>query len=72
MENDHVRDELRYIRKRLDDHIDEEGSTLTSIESKISRIREEMGAHRVQVAGLAGFVALIIAGLVTWVVDHLK
>ena len=69
---DHIREELRYIRKRLDDHIDDEDATLKGIVKELSRVREDQGADRVKVAGIAGFISLLIAGTVTWILNQFK
>jgi hypothetical protein len=66
-----IREEVRYIRKRLDDHVDREDLILGVIEDKISKTREEMSTYRAQVTGLVAFLALIITGLITWLFNSI-
>jgi hypothetical protein len=60
---DHIREELRYIRKRLDDHIDDESAVLT-------KIVEDIATHRAKVAGIAFLVSVVIAAAVTWIFNQ--
>jgi len=58
-------DELRYVRSRLDDHIRDEDDKMGRIYAKLSRLAEDVGSHRTQVAVVSGIISLVIAGLVT-------
>lgn len=56
---DHIMAELRYIRKRLDDHIDDEDRSYAAM-------KEELGSHRAKITGIVGGATIIIVAFVGW------
>ena len=76
---DHILEELRYMRKRLDDHIDDEDGkhggymkAFTSMEREMGKLREEIGTNRGKIVGIVSFVSAVIAGLISWFVSHMR
>lgn len=67
-----LKEEIRYIRQRLDKHIDDQHTDFERIYEEISRVREETRAHKTKFSILASFIAVVVAGFVTWVTEHLK
>jgi uncharacterized membrane protein YidH (DUF202 family) len=61
---DHILEELRYIRKRLDDHVDDESINL-------AKFREDLSSQKTIVAWIATGVTIIVAGIVNWIMGHM-
>ena len=61
-----IAEELRYIRKRLDDHIDDEDKSYKVVERDISSIKQEMSSHRTKVKGMLTGATILILSFVTW------
>ena len=59
-------EELRHIRKRLDDHIDREDKDLSVVKSDISLIREHMAAHKTRLGVISAGISIAIAAFVSW------
>ena len=72
-----IMEEIRYIRKRLDDHIDEEKSSdsrnFGDIKADIHRVREEMASrlsnHETKLGVISSGIALIVAATISWAVS---
>ena len=65
-------DEIRYVRQRLDDHIEDEDKAVTSMRRDMTTIREEMSGHRVKIALMLSGVGIAVTGLFTWMVSHIN
>lgn len=63
---DHIMAELRYIRKRLDDHIDDEDHTHEAIRTDVSSLKEEFGSHRTKMKGIVTGATIVVMAFVTW------
>ena len=59
-------EELRHIRKRLDDHVDHEDANLDSVKRDISAIREDMAAHKTKLGIISGAISLFVAAVISW------
>ena len=59
--------EVRYIRARLDTHVDDEDKDLANIRQEVSKIREEMAAHRTKMGFITSSIAAGIAVVVSWI-----
>ena len=66
-----ILEDIRGVRKRLDDHIDDEGKSIRCVQKDISKIREDMVSHRVKIAGITSGIALVVSGVVAWIFGHL-
>lgn len=66
-----IMEDLRHIRKRLDDHIDDESKVLDGMRKDVSKIREEMAGHKTKLGIIAGGISVGVAAMVTWVLSHL-
>jgi len=69
-ENDMLKEiweEIRYIRRKLDDHIDDEGDSLVSIRGDLTKIKEEITAHKTKIGMISGGLSMFVAALITWI-----
>lgn len=66
-----IMEEVRHIRKRLDDHIDDEKHQLNSLQKDVGRIREEMQGHKTKLGVIASGLAMFVAAVISWVMSHL-
>ena len=64
-------DEIRYVRNRLDDHIETEGESVKQTSRDITAIREEISGHRVKIGLMLGGVGVAITSLFGWMVSHI-
>ena len=64
-------EEIRYIRQKLDDHIDDEGHTLNSVRKDIAEIRENISTHKTKLGMISAGLSMIVAGLITWIFHFL-
>ena len=66
-----IMEEVRHIRKRLDDHIDDEKDQLNSLQKDVSKIREEMQGHKTRLGMIASGLAMFVAAVISWIMSHL-
>ena len=64
---DQIMHEVRYIRARLDAHVDDEDKDLNDIRREVSKIREEMAAHRTKMGFITSAIAAGIAVVISWI-----
>ena len=64
---DQIMHEVRYIRARLDAHIDDEDKDLANIRQEVFKIREEIAAHRTKIGTITSAIAAGIAVVVSWI-----
>jgi len=59
--------EVRYIRKRLDDHIGSEETDFKDIRKDISSIQSQMEGHKTKLGIMASGIAAFVAVVVSWI-----
>ena len=64
---DQIMHEVRYIRARLDSHVDGEEKDFKEIQRDISKIREEMATHRTKIGIFTSSIAAAVAVVVSWI-----
>ena len=64
---DQIMHEVRYIRTRLDSHVDAEDRDLGEIRRDVAKIREEMATHKTKLGMITGSIAAGIAVVVSWI-----
>ena len=65
-----IMEEIRHIRKRLDDHIDDEKKQLDSMQKDIARTREDIASHKTTVKMITFGVSVIVAAFISWFTNH--
>lgn len=72
-------DEIRYVRKRLDDHVDDEDNAVESLRSDISGVKdeltgvkEEISAHRVKIGLMLAGLTLAVTGIISWLANYMS
>lgn len=63
-------DEIRYVRKRLDDHVNDEDRSVDSLRKDMIEIKEEVTGHRVKIGMVLTVFGLILTGIISWVVNN--
>lgn len=66
---DFIASELRYIREKLDHHIEDETQTLRDVRHDISRLKEDVAAHKTKVGIISSGLAVIVAAGFTWLIN---
>jgi hypothetical protein len=56
-------EEIRHIRRRLDEHIDDESKTLADIHGKLS-------GHAARLGAISGGIAVVTAAVVSWLLSR--
>ena len=63
-----IMEEIRYIRTRLDSHINDEETDFKELRKDIARIREETSAHKTRLGSITSGIAAVVAGVISWIV----
>ena len=58
--------EVRYIRKRLDDHISDEETDFKDIRKDISSIQSQMEGHKTRLGIMTSGIAAVVTAVVSW------
>jgi len=66
-----IMDEIRYIRQKLDAHIDDEDKSVERVRKDISQIREELAQYKTKIGIISSGVALFVGGIISWIVSHM-
>jgi len=69
---DFIATELRYIRDKLDHHIEDEEKTLHRVRDDISRLKEELAAHKTKVGVMSSGLAVAITAGLTWLMNYFR
>lgn len=64
--------ELRYLRKRLDDHVDDEDNSVVAMRKDIEGIKEELSTHRVKIGLALTVITAAFTGAMTWISTHIS
>lgn len=67
-----VMDEIRAIRRRLDEHIDDENGQFKELQKDLSRINSRLENHNTKLAGMSAMISMVVAGVVTWLTTQWK
>ncbi len=63
----HIMEELRLIRGRLDEHIDDQNTRDRCYQRDVSKIREEMAGHKVRLSGISAGIAIVVTATIHWI-----
>ena len=64
-------DEVRYVRKRLDDHVDHNDKEIALVKKDISCISKDLAGQRVKIGLMFSGIGLAITAVVGWVANSL-
>ena len=64
--------ELRYVRAKLDSHISKNNDDFKEMKKDVSEVKSEIGGHKIKLGLIFSAIGLVIAGLVSWVFDHIS
>lgn len=65
-----IMDEIRYIRQKLDGHIEDENRSVDRVRKDISEIREELAQYKTKIGVISSSVAVVVGGVISWFVAH--
>jgi len=69
---DFIAQEVRYIREKLDHHIDDETDYQRKVRDEISKLKEELAAHKTKVGLMSSGLAVAVTAGITWLMHLLK
>ena len=62
--------EIRYIRGKLDEHVDSNDSDFARVKEDVAAVKSELSGHKVKLGIMFSAVGIAMSGLVAWVVNH--
>jgi len=68
----HIMEELRQIRGRLDAHIDAQNDHFRGVQKDQSKMREELATHKVKIGTWTAFIAIAVTGVVNWIIGRVS
>ena len=66
-----IMDEIRYIRQKLDAHIETEDESVERVRRDIVEIKEQLATYKTKVGVISGGIALGVGAAISWVMAHL-
>jgi hypothetical protein len=64
--------ELRYVRQKLDTHVDQNDKDFQSVKEDVAEVKSELSGHKVKLGIMFSSIGLAMSGVVAWVVNHVK
>lgn len=65
-----IMDEIRYIRQKLDSHIEMEDESVERVRREIVEIKEELAKYKTKIGMISGSIAVIVGGAISWLVSN--
>lgn len=62
--------ELRYIRNKLDTHVDQNDKDFKEMKEDVSSVKNELGGHKVKLGVMFSGIGLAMAALASWVINQ--
>ena len=62
--------ELRYVRTKLDTHVEQNDKDFKEVKEDVSSVKNELSGHKVKLGIMFSGIGLAVAGLLSWVVNH--
>jgi hypothetical protein len=69
---DYIAAEIRYIRDKLDHHIEDETDNQRKVRDEITKLKEELAEHKTKVGIMSSGLAVAITAGLTWFMNMLK
>ena len=63
-------EEIRYVRKKLDAHVESNEEDFTSMKNDFTDIKSELSGHKVKLGVMFSGIGVVMTGMVAWVVKH--
>ena len=63
-------EEVRYVRKKLDTHVEQNDSDFKEIKEEVATVKTEISGHRLKLGLMFSAIGLALAGVVSWLVNH--
>ena len=66
-----IMEEIRYIRHKLDEHIQDEDQSVDRVRKEIGEIKEQLAQYRTKIGMISGGIALAVGGIISWFINSL-
>ena len=63
--------ELRYVRQKLDSHVDSNDSDFEKLKEDVAAVKSELSGHKVKLGIMFSGIGLAMSGIVAWAVNHI-
>jgi len=63
-------EEIRYVRKKLDAHVESNEEDFTLMKNDFTDIKSELSGHKVKLGVMFSGIGVVMTGMVAWVVKH--
>ena len=63
-------EEIRYVRRKLDSHVEQNDTAFKEIKKDVTDVKTEISGHRLKLGLMFSAIGLALAGLVSWLVNH--
>jgi len=67
---DKIWDELRYVRAKLDGHIDRNAQDFKEIKDDVAEVKTEIGGHKIKLGLIFTGIGSVLAAIVAWASNH--
>jgi len=64
-------DELRYVRQKLDTHVDQNKEDFTRIKDDVASVKTELSGHKLKLGLMFSGIGIVMTGFVAWIVNHI-
>ena len=62
--------EIRYIRGKLDEHVDSNDSDFARVKEDVAAVKAELSGHKVKLGIMFSAIGLAMSGIIAWFVNH--
>ena len=62
--------EIRYIRGKLDEHVDSNDSDFARVKEDVAAVKSELSGHKVKLGIMFSAIGLAMSGIIAWFVNH--
>ena len=63
-------EEFRYVRKKLDTHVDQNDNDFKDIKEDVESVKNELTGHKIKLGLMFSAIGVALAGVVSWLVNH--
>jgi len=63
-------EEIRYVRRKLDTHVDQNDTDFKEIKDDVSKVKSELTGHKIKLGLMFSAIGLALAGIVSWIANN--
>ena len=64
-------EELRYVRKKLDTHVESNDNDFKDVKEEVSKVKSELTGHKIKLGLMFSAIGLTLAGIVSWIANKI-